>query len=200
MRVNIDEIKEDGLQRSWDLTREVVDEMVSGDSAGYRAQGPLHVEGRLSRLDRRVVFQAHARASLSAPCGRCLGPVSVEVPLDYRLDYVPEGEVSGQQAGRGSAREDQDDDRHHDARPRGTFGTDEVNEEIYQGKVIDLDPMLREQLLLALPGYPVCQDDCKGLCTVCGSNLNERDCGCDRRVPDPRWAGLEKLKQKPKEE
>jgi uncharacterized protein len=59
--------------------------------------------------------------------------------------------------------------------------------------VIDLDPVVREQLLLALPGYPVCREDCKGLCTVCGVNLNERDCGCDRHVPDPRWAALEKF-------
>jgi uncharacterized protein len=56
--------------------------------------------------------------------------------------------------------------------------------------------VVREQLLLALPSYPVCQEGCKGLCSVCGANLNERDCGCDRHVPDPRWAGLEKLKTK----
>jgi uncharacterized protein len=196
MRVNIDEIKEDGLRRSWDLTGEAVDEMVSGDRAGYRAQGPMHVEGRLSKLDRRVVFEGQARARLQAPCSRCLGGVTVEVPVAYRLDYVPEDEVMG----RGSMRDHEDDDGRHDGRPRGTFRTDEVNEETYQGKVIDLDPMLREQLLLALPGYPVCRDDCKGLCTVCGTNLNERDCGCDRRVPDPRWAGLQTLKQKSKEE
>ena len=51
-------------------------------------------------------------------------------------------------------------------------------------------------LLLALPAYPVCQEACKGLCSVCGANLNERECSCDRRVPDPRWAGLEKLREK----
>jgi uncharacterized protein len=54
--------------------------------------------------------------------------------------------------------------------------------------------MVREQIVLALPGYPVCGEGCKGLCSVCGANLNERDCGCDRHVPDPRWAGLKNLK------
>ncbi len=54
--------------------------------------------------------------------------------------------------------------------------------------------MVREQLVLSLPADPVCREDCQGLCTVCGANLNERDCGCDRHVPDPRWAGLKNIK------
>ena len=60
--------------------------------------------------------------------------------------------------------------------------------------MVDLDPILREQVLLSLPEYPVCQEGCKGLCSVCGKNLNEGECGCDRKVPDPRWAGLAKVK------
>ena len=189
MRVNIDEIKEGGLQRSWDLTREAVDEMVSGDSAGYRAQTPLRVEGRFTRLERRVIFDAQARASLTAPCGRCLAPISVPVAVEFQVNYVPGEELPG----RGSPEVHRgEDEGRHPRRKRGSFGADEVNEEAYQGKVIDLDPMLREQLVLALPSYPVCQESCQGLCSVCGANLNERDCGCDRHVPDPRWAGLAK--------
>jgi uncharacterized protein len=72
-----------------------------------------------------------------------------------------------------------------------------ADEETYSGKVIDLDPVVREQLLLSIPAYPVCRESCKGLCPVCGANLNDGDCGCDRRTPDPRWAGLEKFRQKP---
>jgi DUF177 domain-containing protein len=194
MRVNIDEIKDDGLQRSWDLTREAVDEIVSGDGAGYRAQGPLHLEGRFRRLDRRVLFEGHARAILTAPCSRCLAPVALQVPVDFQVNYVPE-DVLGRQ------RAEEDDEERGEGRSHASFAADEVNEEAYQGKVIDLGPMLREQVLLALPGYPVCGDGCKGLCPACGANLNERDCGCDRHVPDPRWAGLaNKLEKKSKEE
>ncbi len=192
MRVNIDEIKEDGLHRAWDLTQETVDEIVRGDQAGYRARGPLHLEGSFRKVERRVVFGAKGRALLSAPCGRCLDPVEVDVPLDFGMTFVPEAEVEVDAPGA-------DEDR-GSARVAGSFGADEVNEETYAGKIVDVDPVVREQLLLALPGYPVCQEGCKGLCSVCGANLNERDCGCDRRVPDPRWAGLEKLRQRSKEE
>jgi uncharacterized protein len=185
MLVNIDEIKEGGLRRAWDLARETVDEMVRGDNAGYRAKEPLHIESTLRKLERRVLFDALGRASLEAPCGRCLSPVSVAVPLDFEMTFVPDEEVHPEQA--------EAEEGHAAARSSRTFAADEVNEETYRGKVIDLDPVVREQLLLALPSYPVCREDCKGLCPVCGVNLNERDCGCDRRVPDPRWAALEKF-------
>ena len=60
MRVNIDEIKEAGLRRSWDVAREQVDDMIAGDRAGYRARGPAHVEAKLDRLERRVRVAARA--------------------------------------------------------------------------------------------------------------------------------------------
>ena len=194
MRVNIDEIKEGGLQRAWDLTRETVDEIVRGDRAGYRARGPLHVEGEFEKVERRVLFGASGRATLTAPCGRCLTTVEVEVPVDFQLTFVPQEE---QAVGDEDGGDEQERGRR---RVAGSFGTEDVNEETYAGKVIDVDPVVREQLLLALPSYPVCRDSCRGLCSVCGANLNERDCGCDRHVPDPRWAGLEKLRKKTKEE
>jgi len=190
MRVNIDEIKEAGLERAWDLPRETIDEMVQGDQAEYRARGPLHVDAQLRRLDRRVLLEAHARAALSAPCGRCLRAVEVELPLDFELSFVPSTSTEPR-----GGRDDEETGDRPSASNAGSFGAEDVNEDTYTGKVIDLDPVVREQLLLALPSYPVCQEGCKGLCSVCGANLNERDCGCDRHVPDPRWAGLEKLKQ-----
>jgi uncharacterized protein len=189
MRVNIDEIKEGALPRAWDLSREEVDEMLKGDRAGYRAQGPTHVEARLSKVERRLFFQATSTPVLTAPCGRCLSPVTVEVPVRIDLTFVPEDEVreaSGATApDRGAG---------HVA---GSFEGAAVDEETYSGKVIDLDPAVREQILLSIPSYPVCRESCKGLCPVCGSNLNDGDCGCDRRTPDPRWAGLDKFRQKP---
>jgi uncharacterized protein len=185
MRVNIDEIKEAGLHRSWDVSREQLDDMVAGDRAGYRARGPAHVDARLEKLERRVRISANAKAELTVPCGRCLVPVSMDVPVDFELTLVPaEPRAHGV-----------DDAGERDKGPvGGSFAPEQAEEETYSGKVIDFDPIVREQIVLALPGYPVCQESCKGLCTVCGANLNERECGCDRHVPDPRWAGLKDVK------
>ncbi len=184
MRVNIDEIKDAGLRRSWDVAREATDEMVAGDQAGYRARGPLHVDAKLEKIERRVRVDAHGKAELTVPCGRCLSPVSVDLPVDFELTLVPRDEYEDAPRGK-------DEDK---GPVGGTFAPEDTEEEVYTGKVIDLDPLVREQLLLALPAYPVCREDCKGLCPACGTNLNERECGCDRHVPDPRWAGLKNLK------
>jgi uncharacterized protein len=183
MRVNIDEIKDAGLRRSWDVPREAVDEIVQGDRAGYRAAAPVHVDVALEKIERRVRLDAHASLEVEVPCGRCLAPVGVKLPLDFALTLVPKDEYA----------EDEDDDerRKDDRAPvAGSFDPTAADEETYEGKVIDLDPILREEILLALPNYPVCREGCKGLCSVCGQNLNEKDCGCDRHVPDPRWADL----------
>src|SRR5690242_16259577 len=92
MRVNIDEIKEGGLARSWDLPRDLVDEMVKGDKAGYRAQGPARFEATLRKAGRRVMLRGAAEVEVAAPCGRCLQPAPVKVPLQFDLTFVPEDE------------------------------------------------------------------------------------------------------------
>jgi len=185
MRVNIDEIKETGLRRSWDVPPEIADQMVAGDKAGYRAAGPLHLDARLEKVERRVILDAHGSAPLTVPCRRCLTPVAVDLPVDFALTLVPADEYREPERGE---RED------HPGKGGGSFEPGQAEEEVYAGKVIDLDPLVREQLVLALPEYPLCGEGCKGLCPVCGANLNERECGCDRRVPDPRWAGLKNIK------
>jgi uncharacterized protein len=160
--------------------------MVSGDQAGYRSEGPLELEAHFDRVDRRVLLRARAQAALKAPCGRCLVSVPVQVPLDFRMTFVPKDQYAAP-----PSRGEDDAER---SETGASFEPTSLDEETYSGKEIDLDPVVREQLILALPHYPVCRDSCKGLCPVCGANLNEKECGCDRKVPDPRWAGLEKFR------
>ncbi len=192
MRVNIDEIKDQlGLERVWDLTREQVDEVVRGDKAGYRASGPAHVDVRLEKLNRRILLSGRANAELTCPCGRCLNAMTVRVPVDFRMTLVPADEYARPEQARQVHGERRD---RGEVRVAGSFGAKDADEETYTGKVIDLEPILREQVLLALPGYPVCREGCRGLCPLCGANLNDRDCGCDHHVPDPRWAGLKNVK------
>lgn len=58
---------------------------------------------------------------------------------------------------------------------------------------LDLDELLYEDIMLELPSKYLCSEDCKGLCPKCGKNLNEGDCGCDRREIDPRLEILKSL-------
>ncbi len=98
-----------------------------------------------------------------AECGRCLTSVEVSVCVSHHV-MVAEGGA------------DCDDVL--------ALGPD--NE-------VDLAPTVDQLLAVALPMRVVCRDDCRGLCAVCGSDLNRGDCGCDRTVPDPRLAVFKDL-------
>ena len=68
----------------------------------------------------------------------------------------------------------------------------EAGYEITEG-VIDLDTLIRDALVPAVPYRPLCREDCKGLCAQCGINRNEADCACVDQTVDARWAALEGL-------
>jgi uncharacterized protein len=59
---------------------------------------------------------------------------------------------------------------------------------------VDLEPMVRDAFVLALPLNPLCRDDCRGLCTTCGADLNVVDCGHSQEPVDIRWNALQELR------
>ncbi len=76
---------------------------------------------------------------------------------------------------------------------REVFAERPVSDEqwAFDGEELDLEPMVRELLLLELPLAPLCREDCAGLCPTCGADRNEGACGCAQRPVDPRWQALE---------
>ena len=60
-------------------------------------------------------------------------------------------------------------------------------------ELVDLTDELRQSIILALPSYPVCRQDCRGVCPTCGKNLNEGSCACDHTERDSRWGALDAL-------
>lgn len=72
------------------------------------------------------------------------------------------------------------------------------NDDVYplEGDQLDLRPMVRESVLLAIPEAPLCSPTCKGLCPVCGKDLNAESCSCARPIADDRWSALDQLKGK----
>ena len=80
---------------------------------------------------------------------------------------------------------------------REIFDPNPVEGETYllRGDSVDLEPLVREAVMLALPQAPLCSEDCAGLCSECGANRNTTDCGCTNEVLDPRWAALDALKE-----
>jgi DUF177 domain-containing protein len=64
---------------------------------------------------------------------------------------------------------------------------------VVKDSTVDIEPMARDTIALSLPTNPLCTDDCAGLCSRCGSDLNEGPCGCPEEVADPRWSALREL-------
>ena len=75
-----------------------------------------------------------------------------------------------------------------------------LKEELENLERVDLIGILQENILLNLPIKILCSKDCKGLCTICGQNLNEKECGCEREAIDPRLAILKDFYKKADQE
>jgi uncharacterized protein len=189
---NVDEIEESGDLFEADLSRAFIDGALRGDPpTEFHAGGAAHLRAKVTKLGRKVLFQTRFMVPLEGQCKRCLKKVPVDEPIDLTLTFVPGEPV---RADAGAAARDPGS-----GEPVASFDPVTVDEEPYSGKVIDLSGALREQILLAIPPSPVCEEACKGLCPQCGKDLNQGDCGCERTMIDPRWAALKDMKVQKKE-
>src|SRR5579864_7401476 len=133
-----------------------------------KQSGVLNTKGRAELLEehrggRNVVEDIRVLGSFSTtvevPCARCVDPVSTKVGGDFDLLYRPLGVDAGK------------DER--------SISEAETEIGYYSGEGIQLEDVLREQILLALPVKIVCRADCRGFCAGCGRNLNVESCACD---------------------
>jgi uncharacterized protein len=186
MVVLVDQIREGGLHLDQPFGQEqVARALQEGGDTGFRAARGFQLEVDLQKVASGVVVRGSFEAEVVAPCKRCLKEVAVALPVSFTLNLVDEqlANDAGLDGEEGGA-----------AEPAGSFTLDDADEEVFDGKTIDLDPIVREQVLLALPMYALCSEDCKGLCPVCGQDLNQQACACEKRPVDPRLAALKTIK------
>jgi uncharacterized protein len=129
----------------------------------------LHDLSLTVEKDGETVF---VRGDLSARvplvCGRCLEPYTVTVTPSVDARFVPGPAI----------------------REEHELGADDLETDVYQNGQLDLTALLETETTLALPMKPLCREECRGLCPVCGGNRNVTACACETRAPDPRWAAL----------
>jgi len=140
----------------------------------YRIVAPVDLAFDIHKDKSEFHLVGTVKTTLELPCSRCLEPFLWPVDASFDLRYHPHAENRGE-----GEREVQEDD---------------LSTAYYSNDEIDLEQLMKEQLQLALPMKPLCADDCKGLCPVCGTNLNRETCSCDRTWEDPRLAALRALK------
>lgn len=124
------------------------------------------------RSGRDIFFSGRLGTTLHGHCSRCLKsyPFSLEKAFDFILTPEPLPAKSKE------------------------LNRDEMGLSFYSGEEINLSPFIREQVLLALPMRPLCDEQCRGLCVGCGTNLNHEACRCPSAAGDPRVALFRSLK------
>jgi uncharacterized protein len=140
----------------------------------YRVAAPVEVSMDVERAGTDA-FRVTGRATtkLELQCGRCLDDFHVPVDATFELRYVPGIENDG------------DGERE--------IAEDDLTTAFYHEGALDVIDLLREQFQLTLPMKPLCSEACRGLCAVCGANLNRTDCGCAPKWEDPRLAVLKTI-------
>lgn len=197
MIIHLDQIRDDGYRVDEPLSRETLDALLKGDGydTGFHALDAGRFTAELRRVGTGVLVKGEVEARLGAPCRRCLADVTLPLKVPFSVSLVKAQRVSPAAEDPAAAeRAVEKAERKQDGESAGSFGLDAADEDVFDGKKIDLDPIYREQLLLAVPMNAECREDCQGLCSQCGQNLNDAQCGCDVQAVDPRLASLKNFK------
>ena len=137
---------------------------------------PLRVTGSaelLAHTGGEVRVRGKYQVEMTAECDRCLAQARFPLDTGFDLFYRPMSDI---------ARDEE-------------VEIDEGETELgfYERAGMELEDILREQVLLALPMQRVCSEVCKGICPVCGKNRNETECDCKPEGADDRWGALRNL-------
>lgn len=130
-----------------------------------RRMTPVEVAGEAVKLGNLYYVKGQMTADVDYVCARCLSPFTQHVVIPFTETFALADDPV--------LTEDEDGDIHP-----------------LEGDQIELDSLLQENFLLELPAFPLCGEDCQGLCPTCGVNRNETSCSCSNERIDPRLAGL----------
>jgi uncharacterized protein len=128
----------------------------------------LRLDLRLESVSEGVLVSGTVSATTAGECGRCLRPISTDLEVSVQELFA-----------------------YPDSTTDATTEEDEIGR--LQGDLIDLEPTVRDAVVLALPNTPLCRVDCPGLCPECGAHWDDLPADHRHEQIDPRWAQLKKL-------
>ena len=135
---------------------------------------PATVNGKLRLAGNEIFVNGHVDARAQVECDRCLKPIELPVNADFELEYITGSE--------------------YESSAVAELTEAEMSVSVFDGDAIDVDEIVKEQILLAVPTRMLCREDCKGICPQCGTDRNTGECKCVTEDIDPRWAALKNLK------
>ena len=170
MRIELEKLEESGgrFSRTYEIDQLAFDELE------LRLIEPVKVEARIRRKTEEVELRGKLRTKIAILCGRCLKSVELPIDVEFAERFTPA--VSWKH-----------EEQHE-------LSEDDLNLAAFDGEAIELDDLVREEIILALPGHVLCDETCKGLCPTCGADLNAGSCDCAAKQIDSRWEKLKDLR------
>ena len=136
--------------------------------------GPASVSGKVRLSGHEVFVNGHVETRVQVECDRCLQQVELPVNSDFSLEYITGSDYESSEV--------------------AELTEAEMSVAVFDGKALDVDEIVKEQVVLAVPTRMLCREDCKGICPECGVDRNTGECSCVTNDIDPRWAALKNLK------
>ena len=146
-------------------------EISNKENTELKTNSDVFVKAEVFKFDGGYTFTGNVEFDLSYNCVRCIEPCVTPYKCKLNITLLPL-----------KKEESNPDDN------------EEINLHYYSSEVLDLSDVILQHLLLELPAYPLCSNDCKGLCQKCGINLNKKTCFCDKGFINPKMAVLKDFK------
>lgn len=168
MLINLSEVLQTtGKEEIMDIANPIFSFHNGLEEYSIKETSPLSLQ-IINKEKGKAIIKGKLSFHVDIPCDRCLKPVDTLIEVDIEREvFAPELlEDNPEQA------EDQ---------------------EFIDGYQLITESLLQEEIMMNWPLKTLCKEDCKGICKMCGKDLNEGECGCDTFVPDPRMAAIADL-------
>jgi uncharacterized protein len=179
MRVNVDDVSDSGIGLTFEESAESFPSLLELSRSGECVfLMPLTIDIRIRRIGQMFEADGHFGTRARLFCSRCLAGYETQITADFTLSFSREQPETA------------DPSRHAEIE----LGAEEIGLILFHGEEIDLRDAVQEEVLMALPMKTLCRPECQGLCPQCGADLNQGDCGCERKIINPNFAALKGLK------
>ena len=173
--LKLDEIPEEGLDLKWQEERaSLLAYLEDLSRIDFDFESPLQSEVKVRKTGRSVLITGKVQTTLRLECARCLKEFSYPLSSIFELTLHPLKEAPSEE--------------------EIELGSEELESSFFKGEEIHLSEVACEQIFLEIPYQPICREDCKGLCPICGKDLNLSSCECVKEDFSSGFSALQKLK------
>ena len=181
MFISVDELSDAGLLLDLEEPLTAFPVLVEiAESGSCQFIGPVTIRAKVFRVHEMVEVEGQATVSAIFTCSSCLKEFEQSISSDFVLTYcreLPQVEIEDDEEG-------------------AELSAEDMGLILFDGQEIDLSESIQEQLVMALPSRPVCDEKCKGLCPQCGVDLNLASCDCGPQDINLKMAALKDFKVK----